>query len=59
MNFFNFVGLKTGGFLEKWVMQLWDLAFPVVFKDVTHFKKNDVFSDYRGVTLLMKRVIYR
>jgi hypothetical protein len=46
-------------YLEKWHMQLWDLAFSSVFKGVTPFKKSDVFLDYRGSSLLVKRVIYR
>jgi hypothetical protein len=40
-------------------MQLWDLAFSSVFKGVTPFKKSDVFFDYRGSSLLVKRVIYK
>jgi hypothetical protein len=44
-------------YLEKWYMQLWDLAFSIVFKDVYSFKKSNVFVDYRGATLLVKRVI--
>jgi hypothetical protein len=39
-------------YLEKWRMQLWDLAFSIVFK-------SDVFVDYRGANLLVKRVIYK
>jgi hypothetical protein len=46
-------------YLEKWRMQLWDLAFSSIFKGVSPFKKNDVFVDYRGSNLLVKRVIYR
>jgi hypothetical protein len=42
-------------YLKKWRMKLWNLAFLVVFKGVTPFKK----SDYLGVTLLVKRVICR
>jgi hypothetical protein len=45
-------------YLEKWRMQLWDLTFSSVFKDVSPFKKSDDFLDYRGSNLLMKRVIY-
>jgi hypothetical protein len=51
-------GLDTlPAYLEKWRMQLWDLAFSIVFKDVYSFKKSNVFVDYRGATLLVKRVI--
>jgi hypothetical protein len=46
-------------YLEKWRMQLWDLVFSTIFKGVSPFKKNDVFVDYRGSNLLMRRVIYR
>jgi hypothetical protein len=46
-------------YLEKWHMQLWDLAFSSIFKEVTPFKKSDVFVDYRGSNLLVRRVIYR
>jgi hypothetical protein len=46
-------------YLEKWRMQLWDLAFSTIFKGVTPFKKSDVFVDYRGSNLLVKRVVYR
>jgi hypothetical protein len=46
-------------YLEKWRMQLWDLAFSIVFKIVCPFKKSDVFVDYRGANLLVKRVIYK
>jgi hypothetical protein len=46
-------------YLVKWRMQLWDLAFSTIFKGVSPFKKNDVFVDYRGSNLLMRRVIYR
>jgi hypothetical protein len=46
-------------YLEKWRMQLWDLAFSTIFKGVSPFKKSDVFVDYRGSNLLVKRVIYR
>ena len=46
-------------YLEKWCMQLWDLAFSAVFKDVSLFKKIGVFADYHGATPLVKRVIYR
>jgi hypothetical protein len=45
-------------YLEKWRMQLWDLAFSTNFKGVTPFKKSDVFVDYRGSNLLVKRVVY-
>jgi hypothetical protein len=34
-------------YLEKWRMQLWDLAFSTIFKGVSPFKKSDVFVDYR------------
>jgi hypothetical protein len=30
-------------YLEKWRMQLWDLAFPAVFKGVFPFKNSNVF----------------
>jgi hypothetical protein len=46
-------------YLEKWRMQLWDLAFSSVFKGVSPFKKSDVFVDYRGFNLLVRRIIYR
>jgi hypothetical protein len=46
-------------YFEKWRMQLWNLAFSTVFKDVCSFKKSDVFVDYCGVTLIVKRKIYR
>jgi hypothetical protein len=46
-------------YLEKWRMQLWDLAFSSIFKEVNPFKKSDVFVDYRGSNLLVRRVIYR
>jgi hypothetical protein len=46
-------------YLGKWCMQLWDLAFSTIFKGVSPFKKSDVFVDYRGSNLLVKRVIYR
>jgi hypothetical protein len=46
-------------YLEKWRMQLWDLAFSTIFKGVSPFKKSDVFVDYRGSNLLVKRVVYR
>jgi hypothetical protein len=36
-----------------------NLAFSSIFKGVTPFKKSDVFLDYRGSSLLVKRVIYR
>jgi hypothetical protein len=59
----NFGGLDGPdtllAYLEKWRMQLWDLAFSSVFKDVTPFKKSDVFLEYRGSSLFVKRVIYR
>jgi hypothetical protein len=60
---FNLTGLNgldtLPAYLEKWCMQLWDLAFSVVFKDVSSFKKSDVFTDYHGLTLLVKKVIYK
>jgi hypothetical protein len=46
-------------YLEKWRMLLWDLAFSSIFKGVTPFKKSDVFVDYHGSNLLVRRVIYR
>ena len=46
-------------YLKKWRMQLWDLAFLSVFKGVSPFKKSDVFVDYRGSNLLVKRIIYK
>jgi hypothetical protein len=46
-------------YLEKWRMQLWDLAFSSIFKGINPFKKSDVFVDYRGSNLLMRKVIYR
>jgi hypothetical protein len=46
-------------YLEKWRIQLRDLAFSTIFKDVCPFKKSNVFVDYRGAILLMKKVIYR
>jgi hypothetical protein len=46
-------------YLEKWRMQLWDLAFSTIFKGVSPFKKSDVFVDYHGSNLLVKRVVYR
>jgi hypothetical protein len=46
-------------YLEKWRMQLWDLAFLTIFKGVCPFKKSDVFVNNHGATLLVKRVIYR
>jgi hypothetical protein len=46
-------------YLEKWRMQLWDLAFSSIFKGVSPFKKSDVFLDYRRASLLVRRVIYR
>jgi hypothetical protein len=59
----NFGGLDgpdtLPAYLKKWCMQLWDLAFSSVFKDLIPFKKSDVFLDYHGSSLLMKRVIYR
>jgi hypothetical protein len=51
--------LNLGGFdsllayLKKWCIQLWDLAFPVVFKGVSPLKKSNVFSNYCRVTLLV------
>jgi hypothetical protein len=60
LNFGGLDGLDTLlAYLEKWRMQLWDLAFSSVFRGVTPFKKSDVFLDYRGSSLLVKRVIYR
>jgi hypothetical protein len=60
LNFGGLDGLDTlPAYLKKWRMQLWDLAFSSVFKGVTSFKKSDVFLDYRGSSLLVKRVIYR
>jgi hypothetical protein len=44
-------------YYEKWHMQLWNLAFPTVFKGVSPFKKSNVITDYRKVILLVKRVI--
>jgi hypothetical protein len=53
-------GLDTlPAYLEKWRMQLWDLAFTTVFKGVCPFKKSDEFVDYHGANLLVKRVIYK
>jgi hypothetical protein len=46
-------------YLEKWRIQLWDLAFSTIFKGVSPFKKSDVFVDYHGSNLLVKRVVYR
>ena len=46
-------------YLENWRMQLWDLAFSLVFKKVKPFKKSDVFVDYRGFNLLVNKVIYK
>jgi hypothetical protein len=46
-------------YLEKWCIQLWESAFSTVFKGVCPFKKSDVFLDYCGTTLLVRRVIYR
>jgi hypothetical protein len=46
-------------YLEKWRMQLWDLAFSAFFKDATPFKKNNVFADYHGANLLLKREIHK
>jgi hypothetical protein len=46
-------------YLKKWRMQLWDLAFSSIFKEVSPFKKSDVFVDYHGSNLLVRRVIYR
>jgi hypothetical protein len=46
-------------YLEKWCMQLWNLAFSSIFKGVSPFKKSDVFVDYRGSNLLVRRVIYK
>jgi hypothetical protein len=34
------------------------LAFSTIIKDVCPFKKSDVFIDYRGANLLVRRVIY-
>jgi hypothetical protein len=60
LNFSRLDGPDTlPAYLEKWRMQLWDLAFSSVFKGVTPFKKSDVFFDYRGSSLLVKRVIYK
>lgn len=42
-------------YFEKWHMQLWNLVFSTIFKDVYPFKKIDVFVDYCGVTLIVKR----
>jgi hypothetical protein len=51
LNLTGLYGLDTlPVYLEKWCMQLWDLAFPTVFKGVSTFKKSNVFIDYRGVT---------
>jgi hypothetical protein len=46
-------------YLRKWRMQLWNLAFSTIFKGVCPFKKSDVFVDYHGANLLVKRVIYK
>jgi hypothetical protein len=46
-------------YLKKWRIQLWDLAFSTIFKGVSPFKKSNVFVDYRGSNLLVKRVVYR
>ena len=46
-------------YLETWCMQLWYLAFSIVFKGVCSFKKNDVFDNYRRANLLMKIMIYK
>jgi hypothetical protein len=46
-------------YLENWRIQLWDLAFSIVFKGVCPFKKSGVFVDYCRANLLMKRVIYK
>ena len=60
LNFGGLDGLETSlAYLKKWRMQLWDLAFSYILKGVTLFKKNDVFLDYHGSKLLVKRVIYR
>jgi hypothetical protein len=59
----NFSGLNgpdiLPAYFKKWGMQLWDLAFSTIFKGVCPFTKSDVFVDYCGANLLMKRVIYR
>jgi hypothetical protein len=61
--FLNMDGLdgpdSLPAYLEKWRMQFWDLAFSTIFKGVSPFKKSDVFVDYRGSNLLVKRVVYR
>jgi hypothetical protein len=58
----NFVVLDVPdtlpNYLEKWRISLWESGFSTVFKGVCPFKKRDVFLDYRGATLLVKRVIY-
>jgi hypothetical protein len=74
VDFFNTIVAKDGivlslgrldgpdilpAYLEKWRMQLWDLAFTTIFKDVCPFKNNDVFVDYRKANLLVRKVIYR
>jgi hypothetical protein len=46
-------------YLEKWSMQLWDLAFPAIFKGVSSFKKSIVFVDYHEATLFVTKVIYK
>jgi hypothetical protein len=46
-------------YLEKWHMQLWDLAFSTIFKGVCPFKKSDVFVDYCGASLLVKRANHK
>jgi hypothetical protein len=32
-------------YLKKWHMQMWDLAFPTVFKGVSPIKKGNVFAN--------------
>jgi hypothetical protein len=46
-------------YLEKWCIQLWNLAFLSDFRGMSPFKKSDVFVDCRGSNLLVKRVFYK
>ena len=51
--------MSLSEYIEDYRMKLWDNAFSTLFRGHECFKKDQEFQNYKGVDLVLRRVIFR
>jgi hypothetical protein len=51
--------MSLSEYIEDCRMKLWDNAFSTLFRGHECFKKDQEFQNYKGVDLVVRRVIFR